>query len=419
MDKLHSQSVDSNTVPLDSNDLQGVAVSKVLITTISLALITGLALELVSRTFKLEKDFSQILIFPLILLAFVYLFRSQLPQMVKFVLLSTPILSIFCYFLSQGQFGSRGSSYISKLVVGPANPGLEKLRVDFNWESERLNFSNLKTIYRNFTEKSAEEWGKGSNRLLIYSDPRNPRLKLFLDELSQPQPVKLNNFTLDVHLFPEWIPVDPKGFSVEYLTMLAKVLPSLDSQKEKLQKLEDIGFAGYGAGATQGLWNSPVPRAAALFLGASANLAKDNVLNMTDIICIRKELSSALRKVRKSNSPELTSLILNNLAVANLLLDYRRGVFSAAKIVSSRIMFAEASSMRNELGEVVLGAKLATKNLFALNAAGLVSGDNPKRLKGGSQRSKKLGKKISRKRISNLPRPVHGRSHLPDSKPSN
>ena len=205
-------------------------------------------------------------------------------------------------------------------------------------------------------------------------------MKLFLKELNEPLEVEVSGVTLKIKLFPEWIPVDPRGIPVDYLTTLTRVLPSLERQKDSLQKLEDLGFAGYAAGLAKGRWSSPVPRAAALLLGASSNLAKNKILGSTELKCIRKQLSAVLKKVRESNSPELRALALNNLAVATFLMNSRNQPQSAALL--ARRILVKATTMRSLNGQVVDGARLATANLFALDGAGFTGGQRSQKPRG-------------------------------------
>lgn len=344
-----------------------------------LGLLTGVSLACISLVFKLDKDLGQILVYPFILVAYIYLLRAYLPKVVRQALLSTLVLLIVSFLWTQGDFGTRGVSYISKRLVGAANPKLEQLRADFNWDSEALNFPKLETVYRNFDDKSADEWGRDSYRLLVYGETERPRLKLFLKELSNTLELEVSGVPLKIKLFPEWISIDSQGIPVDYLTTLTRVLPSLERQKDSLQKLEDLGFAGYAAGLAKGRWSSPVPRAAALLLGASANLAKHKALGTTELKCIRKQLSAVLKKVRVSDSPELWSLALNNLAVTTFLLNSKNQPQKAALL--ARRILVKATKIRSFNGSVVDGAKLATTNLFALDGAGFIGGQRKLKVK--------------------------------------
>ena len=357
--------------------------------TIILGLLTSLALECTSLFFKLDRDLGQIIVYPLILFAYIYCLARYLPKIVVYALLSTLILLIFSFLWAKGDFGTGGVSYVSKMLVGASNPKMEQVRADFNRDSEVLKFPKLETIYRNFSNESADEWGSDNYRLLIYSAPSDPKLKLFLKELSLPLPVESNGVELSIQLFPEWISIDPRGISVDYLTTLTRVLPLLKRQKDELQKLEDLGFAGYSAGLSSGRWNSPVPRAAALLLGASANLAKNSMLGDTELKCIRRDLLAVLKKTRITDSPELRALALNNLGVTLFKLYFATQPIKAVGL--ARRLFAQATAIRSFNGEVVNGARLATKNLFALDALGLSASSKARRVKARvKSKSKKL-----------------------------
>lgn len=334
---------------------------------VALGIFTGLSLACTSLVFKLDRDLGQIIVYPLILIAYVYLFRAFLPRMVLQALLLTLILLIVSYLWTQGNFATRGVSYISKRLVGTSNSNLERLRTEFNWEAEAQNSPKLDTVYRNFDDQSAEAWGKKSYRVLIYAESTHPKLKLFLKELNDPLELTSSGVSFKIKLFPEWISIDPNGVPLDYLTTLTRVLSSLERQNDSLQKLEDLGFAGYAAGLARGIWKSPVPRAAALLLGASSNLAKNQVLSNAELECIRKQLTAVLRKVRVSDSPELVSIALNNLAVATFLLNVRNEPQRAAAL--ARRILVKATKMRSLDGQIVVGAKLATANLFALEGA--------------------------------------------------
>jgi len=357
--------VDSQKLSLDSYNS-----SAELRSLLTLGLLTGLGLELLRRSFHFDEDVTQITAYPAVMLLFLFILRKRLSRVAMAGLLFTLPMLAFSIVWTQGGFRLGGHAFISDALL--KDKRIHSFTTNYNRAAELLELPKLQTIHKSFDDTTAGSWGEGRAGVLLYLDHSLSKMKVFSGGLKLEQSVNFGDFDLTVRLLPEWIPFDLKGTPIEYLAALTTGLEEVNELGDG-EAIELLEFVGRSAGLSQGRWMTPVPRAAALAMSATATLITARPSDTGELQCATRHLRSSVKKLRPIDSPELQALVLNNLGVANLARFRATGTYPPQIIALVRRQFAKASAMKSITGEPVLGARLAVANLFAMDGAGLTA----------------------------------------------
>jgi hypothetical protein len=297
-----------------------------------------------------------------VLLVFAVLFFRFLPRYVIAMLLLSLPLSLLGWKISQGAFGpERILTFFRDPELG-LTENEERLRVSYNRAADIRGFEKSRVINRRELDvldwlESREIGGlapvtteRGS--VLYYTLPR-----ALSGTTRRTRTVSWQGAELEIILFPSVmeLPLEPIELALWYLKELSRGVAS--------PELSELYYSGRGAGEVLGLWRSPVPKAAGLFLAAATSLTRlieGGQFEPGEYRCALRELNAIPRKLGRARPPELLTAFLNNLAVAELV---KPGAPFKERFRRATALLKRAAQSKTEEGRI---AKL---NLIRLDQA--------------------------------------------------
>lgn len=366
---------------------------QLIISLVFLGVIATILLRILPYHFDSERI--QTVLFPIVIFLFIIISRRYLPGYVLMMLVLTIPVSFTAVMWNRGAFQTGGAIYLASSSSSRLSDKLERLRIEYNRVAEIQGFPEVIVLQEGISRGGAREFLDKRNApgILVFDYNNVTYLTWSLGERGKRSgKMEFKGASLEVSLFPDYFafPLDDPGSAVSYLRELSHAFDGpLD--------MESLRQSGKGAGAVYGLWRTPVPRAAALFLAASSGLSQiieSGKTEPAEIQCVKKELFAVSEKLKRNDFPEIRAAMLNNLGVLQVL-----AARSPRELVKAHKFFKSAMSIRDKRGRIVEGAENAVRNLIALDAARLMSltrVSSPRRQK--SRMSYRPSKKVERSR---------------------